>query len=58
MRRIHEFDGSVMSGVYPSCEDAHFTFFILVKICLLQCMLMAVLMVSLLRWRILLKLGT
>lgn len=52
------FDGSVTSGVYPSCEEAHFTFFILVKICLLQCVLMAILMMSLLRWRVVLMLGT
>lgn len=52
------FDGSVMSVVYPSCEEAHFMFFIMGKICLLQCMLMAILMMSLLRWRVVLKLGT
>lgn len=52
------FDGFVMAGVYPSCEEAHFTFFILGENFLLQYMLMAILMMSLLRWRVVLKLGT
>lgn len=57
MHRIHAFDGSVMWGFYASCERAHFLFFILVKVCLLQHMLMAISMISMLGWRVVLKLG-
>lgn len=57
VHRTHVFDGSVMWALYASCEKAHLLLFILGKVCLLQHMLMAILMIGMLGWRFGLKLG-